>query len=120
MQYTLKTPLKPGFRRSLKLVPDEAVDKLDNGQLASFEVLQGADPAAITFLVDPSSTEKEIKCFAYGDGPLGDKVVRVHADGHIGDGLADITIDIGFTVFHPDATAFGPVMEGTDEPIPAA
>lgn len=114
MLVTLSKPIKPGFRRPLTLNPDEALDAMAGGVFATAEVLQGDS----TFVIDSSSTAKSIKAFAYGDGALGDKIARVHADGHIGDGVAEITLDIGWTVSHPDATAFGPVQEGPDEPIP--
>jgi hypothetical protein len=113
MTYTLKTPVKPGFRRPLTVVPDENLDHLDNGQFASAEILAGDS----TFTIDPSSTEKSIKAWAYGDGALGDKVARIHADGHIGEGVVEVTLDIAWTVAHPDATSLT-VTEGPDEPIP--
>ncbi len=114
MVVNLSKPIKPGFRRPLTLVPDESLDQMAGGVFATAEILQGDS----TFVIDSSSTEKSIKAFAYGDGALGDKVARIHADGHIGDGVAEITLDIAWTVAHPDATAFGPVQEGPDEPIP--
>jgi len=114
MLVTLSKPIKPGFRRPLTLVPDEALDSMTGGVFATSEKLSGTS----TFIIDPSSTEKAIKAFAYGDGPLEDNVARVHADGHIGEGVAEVTIDIGWTVAHPDATGFGPVIEGPDEAIP--
>lgn len=114
--YTLKSPVKPGFRRPLTLTPDESLDKMANGQYASVEVLQGDS----TVNVDPESTDKSVKVWVYGDGALGDKVARVKADGHIGEGDAEITQDIAWTVTHPDATVFGSVTEGPDEAIPVA
>ena len=114
MQVNLSKPIKPGFRRPLKLVPDESLDKMADGRYASSEILQGDS----TFVVAETSTEKEINCYAYGDGALGSKVARIRADGHIGEGVAEITLDIGWEVAHPDATVFGPVVEGPDEAIP--
>lgn len=114
MTYTLARPIKPGFRRPLTIKPDEDLDALANGQFASVEILSGDS----TFTIDPSSTKASIKAFAYGDGAMGDKVARIHVDGHIGEGVVDVTIDIAWTVAHPDATALG-VTEGADEPIPA-
>lgn len=115
MTYTLKTPVKAGFRRPLTIVPDEALDKMANGQYATVEVLQGTS----TVLVDPTSTDKAVKVWVYGDGALGsENVIRVKSDGHIGEGEAEITIDVSWTVNHPDATAFGTPTEGADEAIP--
>ena len=115
MLVTLSKPIKPGFRRPLTIVPDESVDKLANGQFASVEILDGDS----TFTIDPSSTEKAIKAFAYGDGALGAKVARVHVDGHLGEGIVDVTLDIAWTVATPDATELT-VTEGPDEVIPGA
>lgn len=113
MLVTLAKPIKPGFRRPLTIVPDEAVDKLANGQFASAEILSGNS----TFTIDASSTEKAIKAFAYGDNALGDKVARVHVDGHLGEGIVDVTLDIAWTVATPDATTLV-LTEGPDEAIP--
>lgn len=114
MLVTLSKPIKPGFRRPLTLVPDESLDATSPGVFATAEILSGDSQ----FVIDPSSTEKSIKAYAYGDGALGDKVARVHADGHVGEGVVEITLDIGWTVATPDATEFGPVQEGPDEAIP--
>lgn len=114
MLVTLTKPIKPGFRRPLTLVPDEALDAMAGGVFATAEILSGDS----TFAIDASSTSKSVKAWAYGDGALGDKVARVHADGHIGEGVVEITLDIAWTVASPDATMFGPVQEGVDEPIP--
>lgn len=114
MLVTLATPIKPGFRRPLTLVPDEALDAMPGGVFATAEILSGD----ATFVIDATSTNKSIKAWAYGDGAIGENTARVHADGHIGEGAVEVTLDIAWTVNHPDATAFGPVQEGPDEPIP--
>jgi hypothetical protein len=114
MAYTLKTPIKVGYRRPITLVPDEALDIMANGQYASSEILQGDS----TVTVDPASTKNSVKIWVYGDGAMGDKVARVKADGHVGEGEVEITLDLNWTVNHPDATAFGVPAEGADEPIP--
>lgn len=114
MRINLTKPLKPGFRRPITLVPDEELDVRSDGSFAAVEVVEGDSSASIR----PSSTATQIDAYINGDGALGDKVVRIKADGHIGEGEAEISLDIGFTVAHPDATAFGPVKEGEDEPIP--
>lgn len=111
----LTKPLKPGFRRPISLTVDEAVDKREDGSFAKAEVIEGDSTVSIR----PESTETQIKAYLNGDGATGNKVVRLTADGHIGEGDVPISIDIGFTVAHPDATAFGPVTEDADEPIPA-
>ena len=122
MAFTLATPIKPGFRRKLTIVPDAPVDKLVDGGYASVEILQGdssfkiAPPPPVN-PGDPVSTDKSIVSWAYGDGSLGDKVARVHCDGHVGEGVADVMIDIMWTVAQADATTLT-VTEGADEPIP--
>lgn len=114
MLVPLSKPIKPGFRRPLTIVPDEALDVMPGGVFATAEILSGD----ATFVVDSTSTAKSIKAWAYGDGAIGENVARLHADGHIGEGAVEVTLDISWTVNHPDATAFGPVQEGPDEPIP--
>lgn len=110
----LTKPLKPGFRRPISLAADEELDVRGDGSFAAVEVVEGDSTASIK----PDSTKTQINAFLNGDGALGDKVIRIKADGHIGDGEAEISVDIGFTVAHPDATAFGTPQEGVDEPIP--
>lgn len=109
----LEKPIKPGFRRPFTITPDEPVDRMDNGQFITVEVLSGDS----TVTIDPSSTATSIKGFLNGDGSIGDKAVRFTADGHIGDGVVSVTLDIEYTVTTPDATVLG-FTEGTDEPIP--
>ncbi len=105
----LSKPIAPGFRRPITLTADEPVEN------PSVEVVDGDSTAVIR----PESKGPNVLAYLNGDGALGHKVVRISADGHIGDGEAIITQDIGYDVATPDATAFGPVVEGTDEPIPA-
>jgi hypothetical protein len=111
---TLTKPIKPGFRRPISLVPDEEVDVRPDGSFATAEVVEGDSTVSIR----PSSTSKQIDAYINGDGSTGNKTIRITSDGHIGDGDVSISQDIAFVVAHPDATAFGPVVEGTDEPIP--
>ena len=115
MTYTLTSPVKKGFRRMLTITPDAPVDVLAGGGYAVAEVLQGSPTQ---FLIDSSSTATAIKAWAYGDGDVGDKVARVRCDGHVGEGVVDVLIDINWTVAQPDATTLT-VTEGADEPIPA-
>lgn len=114
MSYTLVKPVKPGFRRLLTITPDEEVDKMADGSFAKGEVLQGAPTQ---FTIDPSSTAKVIKAYAYGDGALGDKVARVSVDGHLNEGEVLVSLDIMWAVASPDATTLS-VTEGPDEAIP--
>jgi hypothetical protein len=109
----LEKPIKPGFRRPFTITPDEPVDRMDNGQFITAEVTSGDS----TVTIDPGSTATAIKGFLNGDGSIGDKSVRFTADGHIGDGVVSVTLDIEYTVTTPDATVLG-FTEGTDEPIP--
>lgn len=124
MAYTLTTPINQGFRRLLNIVPDQPVDVLADGNFASVEILQGNSKFVIAPAVpvnpgDPVSTSTLIKCWAYGDGDLGDKVARVKCDAHRGEGVLDITTDIMWMVTLPDTTTLT-VTEGADEPIPPA
>ena len=115
MKVTLTKPLKPGFRRPITLVPDEDVDQRADGSFAEVTTLSGDS----TGTVDPSSTAKQIKAFVNGDGALGTKVVQFKADGHIGDGDVEVTLDVEYVVAHPDATELKLTEGTTDEPIPA-
>lgn len=115
MRIKLVKPLKPGFRRPLTLKPDEAVDARADGSFAAVEVVEGDSTASVR----TESTASQIELYINGDGSTGDKVVNVKADGHIGEGEVEISLEIAYTVAHPDATEFGPVTEGVDEPIPA-
>ncbi len=114
MAFTLTTPIKPGYRRSLTITPDQPVDVLAAGGYATAEILQGDS----RFTIDPASTAMAIKAWAYGDGAMGDKVARVHCDAHVGEGIAELNVDILWKVEQPDATVLT-VTEGADEPIPA-
>lgn len=114
MKVTLTKPLKPGFRRPLTITPDEDVDQRADGSFAEVTTLEGDS----TGTIDPSSTAKQIKAFVNGDGALGTKVVQIKTDGHIGEGDVEVTVDIEYTVAHPDATELKVVEAGADEPIP--
>jgi hypothetical protein len=112
----LSKPIKPGFRRPFTITPDEAVDVADNGQFLNAQNIVGDS----TFTYDPSSTELSLKGWINGDGSTGDKTIRLIADGHVGAGDVPVTLDIDFTVAHPDATSLDKFVEGADEPIPPA
>lgn len=115
MLVKLSTPIKPGFRRPLTLTPDSPVDALEGGGFATATVTQGDSK----FEIRPESTNTKILAYAYGDGAIGSKEAQVRVDGHVGEGDVPVTIDIAWEVAHPDATGFGAVEEGPDEPIPA-
>jgi hypothetical protein len=109
----LTKPIKPGFRRPFTITPDEPVDKNDEGTFTKVEIVFGDS----TVTLDPASTEKSVKGWLNGDGATGAKFVRFHADGHVGEGEQEVTLDIEYNVASPDATTLG-FVEGTDEPIP--
>ena len=117
MEVKLSKPIAPGFRRSFEVGTDEAVDlQEDVGTFARGEVVEG-DSRAPEIL--PESTEKLIKGWIYGDGSIGTKKVRITADGHVGEGLVPITLDVVYEVASKDATEFTGFKEGKDEAIPA-
>lgn len=116
MEVTLAKPIKPGFRRSFTVGTDEAVDKQADGSYARTEVVEG-DSRAPEIL--PTSTDKLLQGWIYGDGSVGAKKVRVTVDGHVGEGDVAITLDISYQVASADATEFVGFTEGPDEPIPA-
>lgn len=111
---TLPKPIKPGYRRPISLTPDEAVDQAVDGTFARIEQVSGGS----TSFVSPDSIATQIKAYLNADGPTGENVVVVKSDGHIGEGEQEISQEIAYTVANPDATQFGPVVEGTDELIP--
>jgi hypothetical protein len=111
---TLTKPIKPGFRRPISLVPDEALDQQPGGGFATIETLSGDS----TSFISPDSTAMKVNAFLNADGATGENVVLIRADGHLGDGVQEISQEIAYTVANPDATQFGPVTEGADEPIP--
>lgn len=117
MRVKLSKPIKPGFRRRVNLTPDEALDKREDGSFAAIEEVEGDSTATVR----PESNATSIKLFVNGDGTIGvGKVRRVVADGHVGEGVVPISIELEWEVSHPDATAFNPPDEvGEDEPIPA-
>lgn len=109
----LEKPIKPGFRRPFTLVPDEPLDAAADGSFVNVEILSGDS----TVTISDESTATSIKGWINGDGSLGAKAVRFVADGHVGAGEQVITLDVEFTVAHPDATTLG-LSFGDDEPIP--
>lgn len=115
MRVQLSKPIKPGFRRPISVTIDEAVDKQPDGSFAVAEQVQGDS----TISIRPTSTERQIDAYVNGDGSLGSKVGSIRVDGHVGEGDVPLVLEIGWEVAHPDATEFGVVQEGADEPIPA-
>jgi hypothetical protein len=115
-QMKLSKPIAPGFRRPFIITPDEPVDKRSDGSFLGVEVLSGNS----TVTVDPSSTPTSLKGWINGDGDVGQKSVRLTVDGHIGEGETPVTLDVDFEVTTPDATSIANLVEGADEPIPAA
>jgi len=118
MRVQLKKSIKPGYRRKLTLTPDEAVDVLDSGAFAVGAVVEG-DSSAPT--ISPDSSQKEIVIYVNGDGALGDKVVSVQVDAHVGPDVTPLVVEIGYTVAHKDATTVevAEAPESQDELIPA-
>ena len=110
----LTIPIRPGFRRPFTITPNEPVDKGSDGSFASVEILSGDS----TVTIDTASTATSIKGWLNGDGATGDKAVRLSVDGHVGDGVQQITLDVEYTVNTPDATTLD-FVSGPDEPIPA-
>ena len=111
----LSTPIKPGFRRPFTITPDEAVDVNASGTFVAVEILSGDS----TVTIDPASTSTSIKGYLNGDGAIGAKAVRFTADGHVGEGEVQVTLDVEYDVANPDATSLANFVEGPDEPIPA-
>jgi len=117
MDITLKKPIKPGFKRSLELVPDEEIDQGADGSFARTEVVEGDSSAP---QVRPESTKNSLKLWIMGDGALGAKKVKVTADAHVGPSEVPLAVNVNYEVAHKDATEFSGVNEGdpsTDEPI---
>ena len=115
MLVKLSKPIKPGFRRPISVVPDAPVDAREDGSFAGIESVEGDSTGTIR----PESTATEIKAYVNGDGSIGTKLLRLTVDGHVGQGDVPVTLDLAYEVAHPDATAFGPLVEGEDEQIPA-
>lgn len=112
----LSKPIKPGFRRPFTITPDEPVDTRASGQF--FDTTVTAGDSTVTY--DPTSTASLLKGWFNGDGATGHKAVQIAADGHVGDGDQEITLDVEYDVENPDATSLAALVEGTDEPIPTA
>jgi hypothetical protein len=108
-------PIAPGFRRPFTLTTDEAVDLQPDG-INYFVATPTTGDSTVVFT---SQSPTGAAGFINGDGAVGDKVVQISADAHVGDGDVPITLDLAFTVTHPDATAFAFTPGGPDEPIPA-
>lgn len=113
MLVTLVKPIKPGFRRPFTLTPDEPIDIRSDGGYLGVEVVEG--DSTIT-LKDQSATQ--VTGWVNGDGSVGTKLIRLKADGHIGTGEVEVTVDIAYEVAHPDATVLDFKESVTDEPIP--
>lgn len=109
----LSKPIRPGYRRSVKLVPDFPVDQLPGGVYAKATIVSGNS----TVEVRPESTEKEILLWVNGDGAIGSKSAQIKVDGRIGEGEVELNVDLEWDVAHPDATKLE-VTEGEDELIP--
>jgi hypothetical protein len=108
-------PIAPGFRRPFTLLTDEAVDLRPDG-VNYFTAVPTQGDSTIVFT---SQTPTTAAGFVNGDGAIGDKVVQISADAHVGEGDVEITLDVAYTVQNPDATAIGFTLGGPDEPIPA-
>lgn len=111
---TLDKPIKPGYRRPFVLTPDEPVDAGADGSFVTVEIISGDSTVTID---NENSTASRIVGWFNGDGSTGEKSVRLFADGHVGAGEQVISLDVTYTVAHPDATTLG-LSFGTDELIP--
>jgi hypothetical protein len=107
-------PIKPGFRRPFTLTTDEPVDLRADG-VNYFTATPTTGDSTIVFT---SQTATGAAGFVNGDGAIGDKVVQISADAHVGEGDVEITLDVAYTVQNPDATEIGFTLGGPDEPIP--
>lgn len=112
MLVTLKKPIKPGFKRPFTLTTDESVDVRADGTFFTAEAVEGDSTIEIT-----TQDSKSAAGFVRGDGALGTKLNRIKADGHVGTGEVEITLDVAFEVNSPDATEFGFVEGGPDVPV---
>ena len=110
----LSKPIKPGFRRPFTITPDEAVDVRADGNFFAADVVEG--DSTVTY--NPESTAQLLKGWFNGDGATGNKQVRIKADGHVGEGEQEVTLDVEYLVATPDATSLAALVEGVDEPIP--
>lgn len=110
----LKKPIKPGYRRPFTITPDEPVDVRADGTFWASEILTG--DSTVTY--DPASTATSLQGWFNGDGSTGAKSVRLKADGHLGEGELEVTLDVDYVVSTPDATSISALVEGTDELIP--
>lgn len=110
------TPIKPGWRRPFTLNADEPVDLLADG-INYFSATPVTGDSTIVFT---SQSPTRATGFVNGDGSIGNKMVQIRADAHVGDGDVPITVDVAFTVETPDATDLGFVLGSPDEPIPTA
>lgn len=115
MEVTLSKPIKPGFRRAFTVGMDEPVDAQPDGSFATSEVTVGDSRAAEIL---PTSTNKQLNGWIYGDGSIGAKQDRIVCDGHVGAGEVPFELLINYEVQSPDATAFTDFKEGADEAIP--
>lgn len=113
MEVTLSKPIKPGFRRPFTVKADEELDVRPDSNFVGVEVVEGDSTVTLT-----ETNKTGASGFINGDGSLGRKVIRLVADGHIGDGDVAVTLDIIFEVAHPDATILGFTEGAADEPIP--
>lgn len=109
----LTRPIKPGYRRPFTITPDEPVDVNETGTFFKSQIVAGDS----TVTLDPASTPTSLKGWINGDGATGEKSVRFVADGHLGAGEQEVSIDVEFSVATPDATLLS-FTEGTDELIP--
>jgi len=107
-------PIKPGFRRPFTLTTDEPVDLRADG-VSYFSATPTKGDSTIVFT---SQSPTGATGFVNGDGAIGDKVVQIAADAHVGEGDVEITLDVTYTVANPDATEIGFKEGGPDEPIP--
>jgi hypothetical protein len=113
MEVNLK-PIKPGYRRPFTLTTDEPVDlRADGVNYFTATSIQGDSTIVFT-----TQSATGASGFVNGDGAIGDKVVQISADAHVGEGDVEITLDVSYTVQNPDATEIGFSLGGPDEPIP--
>lgn len=115
LKYTAKTIVPPGQGLNLNLVPDEPIDVREDGTFATSAVVSGDSNAPD---IKPTSNANSIDVLLRGDGSIGVKVVSVTVDASVGPADVPLTIEITYTVDHPNATDFKTVTEGTLEALP--
>ena len=112
-------PIKPGFKRKIKLTSDEPLDLKSEG--VYFEVAKVSGDADLP-VADGAQSPGAANFWLLGStgASIGTpQVFSFSGDGHVGDGEAVIAVEVEYTVNHPDATEITAVVTEIeqDEPI---